>query len=180
MVAGDKVFLPNPERKELDEEQINKWEKFWRCLKKLEELLSVSFTPSADLTQEDALFMEQLEKSLINSDTVSWQHPFDHLHIQGINMKSGKIEDLIGKGKIEFGFTEGPIDASLMGADFQLYSETWMSGFIITGVEWDDETHTSAEIYIADENNEKWILTRKFITENEYMKRKSKTNLNQK
>jgi hypothetical protein len=174
LIDGKKVFSPTLERKQIDSEQLSKWDDFWSCLKKLEELLSVSFDPSVELTEEDALFMGQLEDSLIKGKIVKWKHPFDHLHVQKIDMKSGTIEEVVGKGKIEFGFMEGPIEASLMGADFQLYSETWMRDFVITGIEWDDESHAGAEMYIADEGNDCWILTRKYMTEDEYTKRNGK------
>lgn len=45
-------------------------------------------------------------------------------------------------------FFEGPISATLLGAIFELYSETEMRDFIITSVEWDDESKTSGERYI--------------------------------
>ena len=152
-------------------EQLDKWDTFWNCLKKLEEILDVSFVPEVELAQEDILFIGQLEASLINGKEVKWEHPFDHLHVEKMEMKSSSLDDLIGKGKMQFGFMEGPIEASLLGVDFQLYSETWMKGFVITGMEWDDDTHTGGEMYISDEGNEKWVLTRKFMTKKEYLEK---------
>ncbi len=69
-------------------------------------------------------------------------------------------------------FLEGPIPATLLGAEFELYSETEMSGFIITNIEWDDESRTSGEMYIADEvNGESWVLSRKYLTVGEWEER---------
>lgn len=48
-------------------------------------------------------------------------------------------------------FFEGPINATLFGATFELYSETEMRDFIITSVEWDDESKMAGDLYIADE-----------------------------
>lgn len=171
LIEGKKMFRPNIESESLDMEQLDKWDTFWNCLKKLEEILDVSFVPEVELAQEDILFIGQLEASLINGKEVKWEHPFDHLHVEKMEMKSSSLDDLIGKGKMQFGFMEGPIEASLLGVDFQLYSETWMKGFVITGMEWDDDTHTGGEMYISDEGNEKWVLTRKFMTKKEYLEK---------
>lgn len=169
LIEGKKMFQPNFDDS-LDMDQLNQWDEFWTCLKRLEDLLNVKFTPSIELTQEDALFMRQLETSLIDGRKVQWEHPFNHLHIEKVDMKSGSLEELIGKGKLDFGFMEGPIEASLLGVNFHIYSETWMKNFIITGMEWEDETHTGGEMYVSDAENEKWILERKFMTESEYLK----------
>lgn len=45
-------------------------------------------------------------------------------------------------------FLEEPISATLLGTEFDLYSETEMRDFIITNIEWDDESKTSGEVYI--------------------------------
>ena len=52
-----------------------------------------------------------------------------------------------------------------MGTEFDLYSETEMRDFIITNIEWDDESKTSGEVYIADEvMGISWVLIRKYMT----------------
>lgn len=169
-VNGKKVFQTNIKAECIYMEQLDKWNEFWNCLRKLEQMLEVSFVPSTKLTREDALLLGQLEASLINGKEVKWNHPFEHFHVRKIDMGLGTFEDVIGREKVEFGFMEGPIEVSLMGADFQLFSKTLMRGFIITGIEWDDEEHTGGELYISDEGNEKWTLTRKYITNGKYLK----------
>ena len=40
-----------------------------------------------------------------------------------------------------------------------------MRDFIITNIEWDDESKTSGEVYIADEAmGDSWVLVRKYLT----------------
>lgn len=62
-------------------------------------------------------------------------------------------------------FIEGPINATLLGAEFELYSKTEMKDFIITSIEWDDESKPSGEVYVADDvNGKSWVLVRKYLT----------------
>lgn len=76
-------------------------------------------------------------------------------------------------------FLEGPIPATLLGAEFELYSETEMSGFMITNIEWNDDAQTSGEMYIADEvNGESWVLSRKYLTVEEAEKRAERSTRN--
>lgn len=112
---------------------------------------------------------------LLERKGIRWNHPFEHFHVNGLNIKSYSIEDILGKEKVSMNFFEGPISATLLGAIFELYSETEMRDFIITSVEWDDESKTSGEIYIADEASGKsWVLIRKYLTAGEAEKRKQK------
>ena len=60
---------------------------------------------------------------------------------------------------------EGPIPATLLGAEFDLYSRTEMQDFIITNIEWDDEKKERAEVYISDVPDKQWRLTRLYMTE---------------
>lgn len=62
-------------------------------------------------------------------------------------------------------FLEETISATLLGTEFDLYSETEMRDFIITNIEWDDESKTSGEVYIAYEAmGDSWVLVRKYLT----------------
>ena len=82
-----------------------------------------------------------------------------------MNIKSRSIDDIIGKEKVSMNFFEGPIKATLLGATFELYSETEMRDFIITSVEWDDESKTAGDLYIADEASGKSrVFIRNYLT----------------
>ena len=71
----------------------------------------------------------------------------------------------MGKKKYQRIFWRGSISATLLGTEFDLYSETEMRDFIITNIEWDDESKTSGEVYIADEAmGDSWVLVRKYLT----------------
>ena len=64
-------------------------------------------------------------------------------------------------------FLEGPMPAALLGAEFDLYSRTEMKDFIITNIEWDDETREKAEVYITDAPEKQWSLSRLYMTEDD-------------
>lgn len=163
---------------QFDNEQIETALDLWITLKQLEDILGVTFDPAADFPHEDIVFLSELRVGLLERKGIRWNHPFEHFHVNGLNIKSYSIEDILGKEKVSMNFFEGPISATLLGAIFELYSETEMRDFIITSVEWDDESKTSGEIYIADEASGKsWVLIRKYLTAGEAEKRKRKIEL---
>lgn len=77
------------------------------------------------------------------------------------------LEDLIGKEDISSRFIEGPIAATLLGAEFNIYSHTELRDFIITNVEWDDAHKEGCTIYITDAPGKVLKLSRLYITEAE-------------
>lgn len=163
---------------QFDNEQIETALDLWITLKQLEDILGVTFDPAADFPHEDIVFLSELRVGLLERKGIRWNHPFEHFHVNGLNIKSYSIGDILGKEKVSMNFFEGPISATLLGAIFELYSETEMRDFIITSVEWDDESKTSGEIYIADEASGKsWVLIRKYLTAGEAEKRKRKIEL---
>ena len=96
-------------------------------------ILSVTFNPAAEFPQ---VFPAQLETTFLEKKCLRWNHPFDHFHVEGLSLTAKAMEESIGKGKMSMKFLEGPIPATLLGAEFELYSETEMSGFMITNIEW--------------------------------------------
>lgn len=84
----------------------------------------------------------------MNNKKIIWKHPFNHFHIGGIEIKEEEFEKNIGKEVIDASFIEESIHATLLGAEFDVYSESRMSDFVITNIEWDDEKRTSGEVYI--------------------------------
>lgn len=165
-ISADNVF---------DNEQIEAALDLWTALKQLEDYLGVLFDPAAEFPHEDAVFLSELKDGILERKAIKWNHPFDHFHVSGLSMKYYSIEDVIGKEKVSMNFLEGPIKASLLGATFELYSETEMRDFIITSVEWDDELKTAGNLYIADEASGKsWVLIRKYLTAREAEMRKEK------
>lgn len=69
-----------------------------------------------------------------------------------------------GKKVIDASFIEESIHATLLGAEFDVYSESRMSDFVITNIEWDEEKRTSGEVYISDSIDGIWKLSRKYMT----------------
>ena len=142
---------------------------FWEKALRLEEILGVQFKPGADFPQEDVEFFTQLVTCLLEKKPIHWEHPFNHFHVHGYQpVEAGKtFEDFIGKENIHYEFMEGPNAATLLGAEFDIFSNTKMEGFIISDVDWDDDNKQAGEIYITDGPDGPWILSRLYITKQE-------------
>ncbi len=151
--------------KAFDEEQVEAALDLWTTLKKLEEILEITFNPGAELPYEDVVFLSELKICLLDNKSIKRDHPFEHFHVGELNTKNYSMEEIVGKKKVSMNFLEGPISATLLGTEFCLYSRTEMCNFIITNIEWDDESKTSGEVYIADEvMGISWVLIRKYMT----------------
>lgn len=81
----------------LNAEQLKNAEEFWSTAQKLEDILGVSFIPSAEMPMEDVIFFAQLKTCLIDNKSIGWEHPFDHFHIGEIKIKDPKLEDPLKK-----------------------------------------------------------------------------------
>lgn len=162
-IDGEKITEPVTGSSDLDMDQLNNMEDFWTIAKKLEEKLGVHFDPGAEFPMEDIVFFSQLNDCLLEEKEVEWEHPFDHFHVSGMTMKIGQYKDILGKEGGECVFQEGPIHATLLGAEFELYSHTRLSNIVITNIVWDDEKNTSGEIYVSDPVGGKWKLYRKYM-----------------
>lgn len=156
--------------KTLTSGQVDEELSFWSTLYELEKKLQVKFVPSASFPAEDVQLFKELCVTLIDKKELIWKHPFDHFHIGGYTLvdKESTLEKLVGKEKIAYKFKEGPIAASLLGAEFNLYSESSLKGFVITNIAWDDEHKMGCEVYIADAPEDVITLSRLYITEKEY------------
>lgn len=163
-INGKKLSGPIIGTLSCDIEQLKSAENFWITAKKLEDKLGVTFIPTAEFPSEDVKFFAQLEQCILEDKTIGWEHPFEHFHISKIDIKDGKIEDILEKEGVELVFLEGPIHATLLGAKFELYSQTKLSNMIITNVIWDNNEKNSGEFYVSDPVGGKWKLYRKFIT----------------
>lgn len=174
-INGKKQVISISNDNMFDDEQIEAALDLWTTLKKLEGILGVSFDPAAEFPHEDAVFLSELKVGLLERKDIKWNHPFNQFHVSKLNIKSCSIDDVIGKEKVSMNFFEGPINATLFGATFELYSETEMRDFIITSVEWDDESKTAGNLYIADEASGKsWVFIRKYLTAREAEMKKGK------
>lgn len=116
---------------------------------------------------EDVKFFSELCSCYIDKRAIIWKHPFDHFHIGGYQVANEEceFENFIGKDNICYKFTEGPIEATLLGAKFNIYSHTEMKDFIITNIEWDDKSRKGGEVYIMDAPEKPWTLSRLYITD---------------
>jgi hypothetical protein len=147
---------------------------FWTIARKLEDKIHVHFIPGTEFSMEDAKFFYDLDQCINKKESVIWEHPFKSFHLKGYNAtKDGKsLEEIIGMRGIRFEFYEGPIDAKLLGTEFELFSRTELNNIVITNIEWDDETKQSGEVYITDDPDKAWTLSRKYMTreiyENDY------------
>lgn len=160
MISADNV------QTQIDSDRIDDALMLWETILKIENKLEVTFDPGAELPNEDVRFLTELRTCLLEGKAILWRHPFDHFHVGGFrSVKDGvSLEDCIGNESIRYEFLEGPIPATLLGCKFDLYSRTEMKDFIITNIEWDDESRENAEIYISDGRDKQWILTRLYMT----------------
>ena len=111
------------------------------------------------------VLLSELRICLLHNQSIQRDHPFEPFHVGELNTKNYSMEEIVGKKKVSMNFLEGPISATLLGTEFCLYSRTEMCNFIITNIEWDDESKTSGEVYIADEvMGISWVLIRKYMT----------------
>lgn len=150
------------------QEQIEDLLSFWNTAKALEEKIGVSFKPGAEFPEEDAQFFNELDICLLQDKPICWKHPFDHFHVSNIHGTNDfNFEDIIGKEEISYRFVEGPISATLLGTEFELYSYTELVDLIITNVEWDNDKKTSGEMYVTDAPGKTWRLIRQYITAEE-------------
>lgn len=156
-------------------DQIKQAEKFWSIALQIEEKLKVSFRPNADFRTEDERLFTQLKLCLLDHKNIIWKHPFDHFHIDGYEPvnKSDQIESVIGVEGLCYRFWEGPIASSLLGAEFNLYSQTEIKDFVITNIEWSNDNREDAEVYIADQEGKTLILSRLYMTEEDYIERRN-------
>lgn len=141
---------------------------FWEGADKLEELLGVRFDPASDFPEEDANSFEFLRQGLINKKRIVWRHPFEHFHVVGDPMAADEGDD--DNTQRIFRFLEGPLSFSILGADFEVYSITTMQDFIVTNIEWDDDSKQSGEVYLSDAPGKQWALARKYVTKKEASK----------
>lgn len=164
--VNGKVISPEGGKSEVDPARIEDVMNLWETALKIEDKLEVSFDPAAEFPNEDVRFFTELQTCLLEGKAISWRHPFDHFHVSGFRpAKEGmSLEDLIGNESIRYAFLEGPFAATLLGTEFDLYSHTEMKDFVITNIEWDDESHEKAEVYISDMPDKQWCLTRLYIT----------------
>ncbi len=161
------IIAPVGGKSKFDPKKVEDALLFWETALLLEEKLSVKFNPKADCPEEDIRFFTELATCLLERKAIVWKHPFDHFHMGGFHMEHEGMtfEDVIGKDSIRYEFLEGPIPATLLGTEFDLYSRTEMIDFIITNIEWDDEKKEAAEVYISDVSDKQWKLTRLYMTE---------------
>lgn len=140
---------------------------FWETALKLEKKLNVSFDPSIALSNADLQLFTELDVCMLQGKMIKWNHPFDHFHIDDYQAKDGlDLDNHIMKEKISYAFIEGPISATLLGASFDYYSLTTMDGFKITNIEW-EKKGKKGEVYISDSDDNPWVLSRHYCTEQE-------------
>ena len=161
-----KLISPEGGKGDVDSARIEDALNMWETALKIEEKLGVSFEPDAEFPNEDVRFFAELQTCLLEGKAILWRHPFDHFHVGDFHpTEEGMVfEDFIGNEAIRYEFLEGPIPATLLGTEFNLYSRTVMKDFVITNIEWDDESHKGAEVYITDVPEKQWCLSRLYMT----------------
>lgn len=167
--VNGQIISPKNGNGKFDPKQIEDALNLWETALILEDILSVKFDPSAEFPVEDVRFFAELTTCFIDKKAIVWRHPFDHFHVAGFHPVKNDLpfKDFTGSNSVRYEFLEGPIPATLLGAEFNLYSQTEMRDFVMTNIEWDDDSHEAAEIYISDVQDKQWTLARMYITETE-------------
>lgn len=142
---------------------------FWENAQKLEKKLNVNFDPRAEFSIEDSkLFYELIQSILENKENVL-QHPFKKFHVSHFELNDGKTNfDGLPKDHLGLKCPEGPIDVTLLGATFQIYSITSLMNFDIIRIEWDDNENGGAYLYIKDSTGCVCELRRLFRTKKQF------------
>lgn len=153
-------------QQKFDPQQLEDMVDFWEKALSLEKKIGVNFDPGADFPMDDIKFFSELDACFNNDKNIVWRHPFDHFHVGQIK-KEELPDEAINKNGLVFEFIEGPIQCTLLGAEFELYSLTKLDGFVITNIEWDKDEEDAGEVYVADAPGHIWELKRRFMTKRE-------------
>ena len=167
--VNGKVMTSKDVQTSFNKDKVDDALTFWTTAAALEKKIGVSFIPGSDFPMDDVRFFSELDVCFNNEKAVFWKHPFDHFHISDIHDSFEKMdaESILGNPNLKLNFLEGPIEATLLGAKFVLYSKTTFSDFIITNIEYDDSDKKGCEIYLSDAPDKIWKLQRLFITESQ-------------
>ncbi len=161
-----KMMTPKIKQTDFQSEKLEDALSFWTTALELEKKIGVKFDPSADFPAEDVRFFKELDICLNHKKQILWDHPFDSFHLNNVQKggNTNDIERLIGTEEVKFRFIEGPLSATLLGAEFEIFSLTEMMDLIVSNIRWDDETKRSGEIYILDAPGRTWKLKRMYMT----------------
>lgn len=164
--VNGQVLVSEDAQKNFDQEKIEDAIAFWTTARKLEEILKIRFSPGAEFPMDDARFFAEMDACLIQNKQIVWNHPFDSFHVNGLKIiDDSRIENgIFDSGNLSIQFMEGPILATLLGAKFEIYSQTTMNDIVVTNIQWDDETQQSGEVYISDVPGKIWTLKRLYMT----------------
>lgn len=168
-LKSDGKTIDGEEHADVDLQQIEEQLNIWTTLLRLEEALNVSFIPESEVTQADDIWISSLSTCILDGRELVWQHPLESFHIGSISADETKkkIDEMLLKKTSRMEFFEAPINLLLLGAEFTVYCHTILDGFSVTNIEWDDEEHSGATIYLADGADKVWTLSRKYMTESQ-------------
>lgn len=142
---------------------------FWENALELERALNIRFNPKANFTNEDAELFTELYISLVQGKNIKYEHPFDHFKVGKITpFDNNKADDIIGKQGVYFQFVGDKTTVKLLGAEFDIYYAIYMTGFVVTSIEKNEDG--SLEFYIKDDGEKTWRLIRRAATSEEKAK----------
>lgn len=179
--VNGQVMISEAAQAKFDSEKIEDALLFWTTALKLEQKLGVQFVPGAEFPMEDVRFFGELDMCFNEKKEIVWKHPFDHFRINDFEFTSDDIDNdnIIGKRPYFFEFLEGPMKATLLGTEFEIYSHTKMRDFLITNVQWDDNKKKAGEFYITDAIEKTWTLSRLYLTKDEVQTFKNNVGINE-
>lgn len=153
----------------IDNEQLNDSINFWQSMCELETIIGVRFNPAADYPNEDEKFASELIHNMIKGKDLIFSKPFKHFHL-GFSERidrSNAINKLINTKGFSLSFIGGPIECTLLGANFTLYETNVLVDMIIDQIVIDEDKR-GAEIYISNAPDTVYKLVKRFyMTEKE-------------
>lgn len=161
--VNGQIMVSEDMQKNFDQQRIEGALAFWTTAQKLEEILKVEFIPGAEFPMDDSRFFAELDTCLIQNKQIVWEHPFDSFRVNSFEITDDS-SGIVGSDSLSMRFIEGPIPATLLGANFEIYSQTMMSDMVVTNIQWDDETQKCGEVYISDAPGKTWTLKRLYMT----------------
>jgi hypothetical protein len=166
ILQGKKIGKNIEQEIGLDINKINELISYWSDIKKLEDILGVSFNPQEELHDNNKQICLELLTMFVQGNDVVYKEPFSHFHIgkMGNGDVELKEEDLLGKENVCFSFTNGPEHYKIYGVDIELHEAIVMLGLKVDQIVKDKN---GMELYISSPKNEDWKLIRRFCLSSE-------------
>ena len=164
LINGTKVGKSESKETSKDEaERVLESIYFWENLEKLEKALDVHFHPSAAVPEEDQKFAAELIHNFVDEKDLVYSSPLKQFHVgfDGPPDEDNSIWDLESMASVSLSFVGGPGDATLLGAQFQLFETNVLVDMRVIKTVLDKDK-MGAEIFVEDAPGKKYKLIKRY------------------